>query len=198
MTGLRDQIVDLARQSLEDPRAGARRLLAMGVPLPARTAGLLLMAVASALLMHLGFLLLPPANAPMTEFMMASPFRAAVIQWLILAASVLLIHRIGRAWGGTGGFADALLIVVWLQVIMLGVQVVQLLAMVLLPSIAGVVNLAGLVLFFWLMTSFVAELHGFTSRWAVLAGIFAASFGLALLAVFVLALIFGPEALQGV
>lgn len=198
MTGLRDQIADLARRSVEDPRAGARTLLALDVPLPARTVGLLLMAVASALLMHLGFLLLPSTDDPLTLFMMQSPIRTAVIQWLILAASVLLVHRIGRAWGGSGSLSDTLLIVVWLQVIMLGVQVVQLLVLLIAPPIAGIVNLAGLALFFWLMTSFIAELHGFKSRWAVLAGVFAASFAVALILVLALALIFGPEALQGV
>ena len=174
MTGLLDQITGLVRLSLEDPRAGVRSLLRLGIPLPARTAGLLLMAVSSALLIHLGFLILPAADDPLAQFMSQSPFRSALIQWLILAASVLLIHRVGRAFGGKGSLPDALLIVVWLQVIMLMVQVAQLLILILIPSVAGLANLAGLVLFFWLFTSFIAELHGFASRWLVLAGIIGA------------------------
>ncbi|WP_169052275.1 YIP1 family protein [Tabrizicola sp. YIM 78059] len=197
MTGLRDQIISLARLSVQDPRRGARTLLSMDVPLPARTAGLLLMAVASAVLMHLGFLLLPPANDQMSQFLMQSPIRTAVIQWLILVISVFLIFQIGRAWGGHGSLPDTLLIVVWLQVIMLGVQVVQLLALILAPPLAGIVNIAGLILFFWLLSSFIAELHGFASRGKVLAGIFATTFAVALIVVFVLSLFIGPEALQG-
>lgn len=197
MTGLRDQIISLARLSVQDPRRGARTLLSMDVPLPARTAGLLLMAVASAVLMHLGFLLLPPANDQMSHFLMQSPIRTAVIQWLILVISVFLIFQIGRAWGGHGSLPDTLLIVVWLQVIMLGVQVVQLLALILAPPLAGIVNIAGLILFFWLLSSFIAELHGFASRGKVLAGIFATTFAVALIVVFVLSLFIGPEALQG-
>lgn len=198
MSGLMDQIIALARASLQDPRAGARMVLSLGVPLPARTAGLLLMAVASAFVMHLGFLLLPPTDDAMSLFMMQSPIRTAVIQWLILVVSVLLIFQVGRAWGGQGSLADTLLIVVWLQVIMLGVQIVQLLALVLAPPLAGLVNIAGLILFFWLLSSFIAELHGFASRGKVLAGIFATTFAVAVLVVFVLSLILGPEALQGV
>ncbi|WP_167850864.1 YIP1 family protein [Tabrizicola caldifontis] len=197
MTGLRDQIISLARLSVQDPRRGARTLLSLDVPLPARTAGLLLMAVASAVLMHLGFLLLPPANDQMSQFLMQSPIRTAVIQWLILVISVFLIFQIGRAWGGHGSLPDTLLIVVWLQVIMLGVQVVQLLALILAPPLAGIVNIAGLILFFWLLSSFIAELHGFASRGKVLAGIFATTFAVALIVVFVLSLFIGPEALQG-
>jgi hypothetical protein len=196
MTGrLADLMQELARLSLEDPRAATRRLLSLGVPLPARTVGLLLMAVASAVLMHLGFLILPVTDDPLAALLMQSPFQTAVIQWLILTVSVLLIHRIGRAWGGKGSLPDTLLVVVWLQVIMLGVQVLQLLALVLSPPLAGVLNLAGLVLFFWLMSSFVAELHGFGSRWAVLAGLLVTGFAVAVLLVLILALFIGPEAL---
>jgi Yip1 domain len=198
MTGLMDQILQLARRSVEDPRAGARALLALAVPLPARTAGLLLMAVGSTLLMHAGFLLLPEAGDPLTTFMLQSPIRTAAIQWLILAGSVLLIYRIGRAWGGHGSLADTLLVVVWLQVIMLAVQLAQLLVLVLAPPLAGIVNLGGMFLFFWLITGFIAELHGFKRRWAVLAGIFIASFGVAILVAIAIALVFGPEALQNV
>jgi Yip1 domain len=198
MTGVVDQILQLGRQSLEDPRAGLRKVLSLGVPLPARTAGLVLMAVLSALLIHLGFLFLPATDDPLAQFMSQSPLRTALIQWLILAASVLLIHRVGRVFGGKGSLPDALLVVVWLQVIMLGVQVVQFLVLILIPSFAGLVNLAGLVVFFWLFTSFIAELHGFASRWLVLAGIFGASLLLAIILALILTAILGPEALQGV
>jgi len=198
MNELGTQMISLARQSVENPRAGAKTLLSIGVPMPARTAGLLLMAVASAVLMHLGFLFLPVTSDPITQFMMQSPVRTAIIQWLILVVSVLLIYRVGRAWGGHGNLPDTLLIVVWLQVIMLGVQVVQLLALILVPPLAGIVNIAGLILFFWLISGFIAELHGFASRGKVLAGIFVISFALALILVVILSAIYGPEALQGV
>jgi len=198
MTGLGEQIKVLARLSLKDPRAGARALLSLGVPMPARTLGLLLMAVVSAVLMQVGFMILPPTDDPLALVMMASPLRTAAIQWLILSVSVLLIYRVGRAWGGKGSLPDSLLVVVWLQVIMLGVQVVQVVALLLAPPVAAIINLAGLVLFFWLMTSFIAELHGFASRGLVLAGILVTSFAVAMVLVFLLFLFVGPEALGNV
>jgi hypothetical protein len=198
MSGLADQLVTLGRLSLSDPRAGARALLRLGVPLPARTAGLLLVAVASAFLFHLGFLLLPPGEDAMAQFMSQSPLRTAVVQWLIMAATVLAIYRIGRAFGGSGSLTDALLIVVWLQVIMLAIQLAQLLSFLLVPPLAGLVSLGGFFLFFWLLTSFIAELHGFASRWAVLAGVIGAGIALALVLAVILSLFLGPEALQGV
>jgi Yip1 domain len=198
MTGLMDQILSLVRLSLKDPRSAVRVLLGMGIPLPARTAGLLFVAVSSALLLHLGFIVLPGSDDPLTLFMSQSPFRTAVIQWLILAATVLCIYRIGRAFGGKGSLTDALLVVVWLQVIMLAVQVAQLLSLIFFTPLAGMVNLAGLILFFWLFTSFIAELHGFRSRWVVLAGAIGSGFVIAIAVAIVVTLIYGPEALQSV
>lgn len=188
------EMLALTRQTLEDPRAGVRSLLALGIPMPARTAGLLLVAVMSSVFLHLGFMLLPPSDDPLVQFMSASPLRTAAIQWVILAASVLLIYRIGRAMGGRGSLADTLLVIVWFQLIMLGVQALQLLALVLSPIVAAGLDILALGLFLWLLASFVAELHGFASRGAVLAGIFLAGFGLALTMVMILILIFGPEA----
>lgn len=193
MSGLGDQIIALVRLSVEDPRAGVRNLLARGVPLPARTLGLMLIAVASALLVHLSLLLLPPTDDPLAAFMGASPLRTAVVQWLFLAATVLLIFWVGRAFGGKGNLPDTLLVVVWLQVIMIGVQLAQLLALVISPPLAGLLNIAGIVLFFWLFASFVAELHGFASRWAVFGAILATGFGVAMAVAMVIIIILGPE-----
>jgi len=193
MSRLGDQIIALARLSVEDPRAGVRSLLARNVPLPARTLGLVLIAVASALLVHLSFMLLPPPEDPLAAFMTESPLRTAVVQWLFLAATVLLIFWVGRLFGGRGNLPDTLLVVVWLQVIMIGVQLAQFLALVISPPLAGLLNLAGIVLFFWLFASFVAELHGFQSRWAVFGAILATGFGVAMLVAVGLILILGPE-----
>jgi hypothetical protein len=195
---MNDTLIGLARLTLEDPRRATRVLLGLGVPLPARTAGLLLIAVLSTLITQLGFLVLPTASDPVSAFVLANPILAAVIQWLILAATVLLVFQIGRSWGGSGNLADALLIVVWLQLMMLGLQVVQLLALILSAPLAGLVNIAGMVLFFWLLSSFIAELHGFASRWLVFLGILAVSFVLAFVLVMVLAFVLGPEVLQNV
>jgi hypothetical protein len=61
-----------------------------------------------------------------------------------------------------------------------------------------VVNLAGFILFFWLFTSFVAELHGFKSRWAVFAGVIGSGMLIAVVVAVILTMIYGPEALQSV
>lgn len=192
------RLVGLARLTLQDPRQAARVLLVEGVPMRARTGGLLLVAILTALMANLQFGAGARSLDPFSAFMLASPIRTAVVQWGFLALSVLLIHRVGRAFGGRGSFADALLIVVWLQVLMLGFQVLQLVVAPILPGLAGVIGLVSFVVYFWLMTHFIAELHGFTSRGLVFLGIMltglAAGFVLGVLMI----LILGPEAFLNV
>jgi len=188
----------LAQLTLQDPRQAARVLLAEDVPIPARTAGLLLVAVVSALLASLQVGAEPQKLDPLSAFMLASPFRAAIIQWLFLALSVVLIHRVGRAFGGRGSFADAMLVVVWLQLLMLVLQVLQLVATFLAPPLAGVIGLVGLGVFLWLMTTFICELHDFASRGLVFLGIVLTCIGTGFVLGILLILILGPEAFVNV
>ncbi len=91
---------------------------------------------------------------------------------VLLVASCWLIYRIGRAAAGTGSFADALLVMVWLQFIMLGLQVGAACgADARCRRWPAIVELGGLVLFLWLLTNFIAELHGFRSLALVFGGI---------------------------
>lgn len=196
------RIMSLAQLTLQDPRAAVRLLLALNVPLPARTMGLLLVAVVSAILASIQTGIqtgiqtepVPPLIAAMT----ASPFRAAVLQWLILALSVVMIHGLGRSFGGKGVLPDALLVTVWLQAVMLGFQILQMLADLLSPALAALVGLASLVIFLWLITSFIAELHGFRSRGLVFLGVLGAALGLGFVLAFLLILLLGPEVLADV
>jgi hypothetical protein len=195
---LGDRIRALAQLTLQNPRQATRVLLAEGVPMRARTAGLLLVAVVSALLASIQVGTTPQAMDPLSAFMLASPFRAAVMQWLFLALSVVLVHRVGRAFGGVGSFPDALLIVVWLQLLMLALQVLQLVVGFIAPPLAGVIGLAGFGVFLWLMTTFIAELHRFASRWLVFLGMVLSCIAAGFLLGIVLILILGPEAFLNV
>ena len=188
-----ERMMALARLSLENPRQGARALLAEDVPMPARTGGLLLVAVVSALLASIQGGAQSEALDPVSAFLLSGPIRAAAIQWLFLALTVVLINSVGRAFGGTGSFSDALLVVVWLQFMMLALQLVQLVAFMLSPSLAGIIGLIGLVMFFWLMSSFIAELHGFSSRGLVFVGIIAVTIATGLVIGIGVIAVVGPE-----
>jgi hypothetical protein len=189
------RIVGLAQLTLQNPTQAARVLLAEDVPLRARTAGLLLVAVLSALLASVQVTAGRDQLDPFSAFMLASPFRAAVVQWVFLALSVLLIHRVGRAFGGRGSFPDALLVVVWLQVVMLAFQMLQLVLAPLAPGVAGLVGLISFVIYFWLLTMFISELHGFSGHGMVFLGIVLTALAVGFLLAVLIILLFGPEVL---
>lgn len=190
---LATRIMTLAELTLQDPRRATRALLALGLPLPARTLGLLLVAVVSALVMSIQIGFGAGQVDPMIAILTASPFRAALLQWLALALSALMVHGIGRACGGKGNLPDAILITVWLQFLLLGLQVFQLVAGLVSPALAGMIGLASLALFLWLLTAFVTELHGFRSRGVVFVGILASGLSAGLIIAFAIVLLVGPE-----
>lgn len=189
------RLAGLAQLTLQDPKQAARVLLAEGVPLRARSAGLLLVAILSAITASIQ-ITGREALDPLSAFMLASPVRATIFQWLFLSVSVVLIHRVGRAFGGTGSFADALLIVVWLQVIMLGFQVLQLAVAPLAPAFSGLIGLVSFMIYLWLLTVFISELHGFVARGLVFLAMVITGVAAGFLLVVLLILLLGPEALM--
>lgn len=189
------RITSLAELTLQDPAQATRALLAEGVPMAARTLGLLLVTVVSAFLVTLHLRVQSEPADPFVQAFMASPISSAVLQFLILSLAVVLSHWIGRTFGGRGSFADALLIMVWLQFLFLGPQVLQLLAEIVSPALAGIVALGSMVLFFWLFTACVTELHGFRSRGLVFLGVIGGGLLAGVAVVLVVLLFFGPEVL---
>ncbi|KPQ06155.1 MAG: Yip1 domain membrane protein [Rhodobacteraceae bacterium HLUCCA12] len=160
----RDDITALVRLSVTEPEKGAQAVMALDPPLPARW---MLMVFAVTLGVVLAYLL--PVIAGQGPDL-PSPFAAAMLQGGMNLVAVFLITGVGRLFGGTGRFEDALLLVGWLQLLMAGVQLVQLLVLLVLPPLGSVVMVAAVALFFWLLSGFIRALHGFQSRFVVLLG----------------------------
>jgi hypothetical protein len=66
---------------------------------------------------------------------------------------------------------DAVILIAWLQFIQLLVVAAQILLMIVLPAVAPVLEIAGVILFLWLLVNFVAEMHGFRSLGLVFLGV---------------------------
>lgn len=164
-------ILIFARDTVQQPRPGARALLNMHLPANAAWVGLILMAVASSALSTVTFLLAGVADdPPLDPAMLAlftNPIQLAVMQGCLLLIGTMLIHGIGRVFGGKGQFGQALLLVAWLEFILLLLQIAQTVILLVSEPMAAALGLFGLVLFLWLLTNFIAELHGFTSVLAV-------------------------------
>lgn len=174
-------LTDLLRDTLRDPRATARRLMQMGVPMEARWTALVLMAVGSALLTHLGMGMMLASEDMGSTIALPSPLATAVTQFGVLVTTSAVAALVGRWAGGTGRFADAVLLMAWLQFVLLAVQVVQMVLLMATPPLGAMVGYLALGLFFWLLTAFVAELHGFRSLGMTFLGVIVTVLGVAML-----------------
>ncbi|QYK40379.1 MAG: YIP1 family protein [Paracoccaceae bacterium] len=184
-------LLTMARDSVSDPRGGARRVMAVGLPLRDAWSALMLMAVASAVLTHLGYLASPPMAQDFLAEAMSSPIRTAILQWVVMGVGAWAMYWFGAARGGHGTLPQAVSLAAWLQFILLVLQVVQLVAQVILPPLAGIIGIAGVVLFFWLLTNFVAEMHGFRSLPLTFLGVLAAMVVLVMIMAIAFGLLFG-------
>ena len=168
-------LLSALRYSLQSPRDAIRQVIASDPPMTARWIALVLVAIASTFLMLLGLSLVPAEELPPAlVWWTGSPLSLAAFNLVILFVLVHLLFRLGRFRNGRGSFADSLTVLIWFQILMLAVQAVQLALQVLLPPFALAASYAGLVLFFWLLTNFVAELHGFASLTKTFFGILVA------------------------
>lgn len=181
-------LLSAARNSVADPRAAARWLIGLNLPLNVALTALVLVAVLSTLLAHVSFALLPAAMRAGFEEIMANPIGTAIVQVAAAVFGAMMVHRIGRWRGGRGTLPQAATLMAWLQFVLLIVQVAQVISEILLPPLAVILGYVGLGLFFWLLVNFVMELHGFRSAMATFLGIlfFMMLFG------FVVSLLFLP------
>lgn len=178
-------LLQLARFTVQSPREGARMVMRADLPMPARWVALALMAVVSSLMAHLSMRLMPIESQAQMGGMMASPIQTAILQAALMLVSVHAVYHIGRWRGGQGSFADALILMGWLQFLLLILQVVQIVTQIILPPLSNLIGFVSIGIFLWLISNFIAELHGFSSVFktmlAVLATLFAAGFILSLL-----------------
>lgn len=188
MSNILTSLLSLARDTVRDPKEGARRVLAL--PLPPRAAwdGLALVLILSLLLAYLTTMLLGGSSDPLLPGFAHSPLLAAVIQAGMLVVMIGAIHGVGRMMGGSGTLEGAVRLTAWLQFIMLVLQVIQVVFLLVLPGVVGLIGLLSVGLMLWLLTNFIAVLHGFRSLMAVFMMILATTFALSFVLVLLLAL----------
>ena len=164
-------LVALLKLTFQSPREAAAVLMRLPLPDAARWGALVLMAVTSALVMY-GVSAAAPMVGPEGEVIATpGPFFWAGMVGFGMAMTALLAHAVGRWRGGRGTLPDAVLLVAWLQVVQLTLVAVQMVLLLVVPPLAAVLEIGSVVIFLWLLTNFVAELHGFQSLGRVFAGV---------------------------
>ncbi|MGB8622478.1 MAG: Yip1 family protein [Paracoccaceae bacterium] len=151
----------MARDTVTDPKEGARRVLSLPLPREALWQALALVVIISLLLTHLTDRLMPSPTDPLMPAFRDMPLLTVAILGGLTVLMVVAIDRVGRLMGGTGNFEGALRITIWLQFVMLLVQAVQVFFMVVFPPIAVLLGPLAFGLSLWLLTNFIAVLHGF-------------------------------------
>ncbi|RMH43612.1 MAG: YIP1 family protein, partial [Alphaproteobacteria bacterium] len=177
----------LVRTTFTDPASAARQILSLRLPRRALALGLAFVVVASTILTYLQGLILG-LDGGMMPFA-RSPLVLAMAQGGMLLLVVHAVHRVGAGLGGHGDFEGALAAVTWVEFVLLLVQLAQTVLLLVIPPVGGIVGMASIVVFLWLLTVFTAELHGFASRWRVFLGIVLTGGAMLLAMSFVLGLV---------
>ena len=169
-----DMLLKTLVSSLKRPKEGISAVFKWQLSLQDSALALTLTAVVSAVLISLLIGPLPPEVDPVTAAMLGSPFYLAIVQLAGLAMIAVCLHLLGRMFGGKGTLPQAVVMMAWLEVILILISTVQSAALILMPPVGVLLVPVGMVLSLWLITSFVAELHGFASLAMTLLGVIAA------------------------
>lgn len=160
-----DVVLSLARLTLTSPRAAARALLNSSFPRELHwTLFLIVMCLGGAVFAAAG-LVAPHEDRPAISGLTAAALVGASV---LFSVTVMLLG--GRLFGSRAEPADAMLLVLWLELLFVGVQAVLVLVELVLPGIRTAAGLIYLVLTLWLASAFTAELHGLDG---ILQGLFA-------------------------
>ncbi len=178
---------DLAILTIREPALGLRALQSLNLPMSARWMALVLAVALSTLLAGLVRVLFPiPLDNSVTR-LIAEPALLASVQFGAMVASAAMMTWVGRLFGGQGRFEDALLITAWIEMLLVGVQAVQVVLMVIFPASASLLSVVAFGLFLYLTILLTKALHGFSSVFMVILGfigtMFVVGFALSFIAV---------------
>ena len=161
----------LVSDSLVRPRAAARAVIALGLPPSLTVQAALAVTSAAVVLSFLVVRLAPGEVDQVSAAISTNPLIGAAIQFAAILVVAFLTARIGALFGGKGSLGAALALVVWLNAMLLVIQIAQLALMLLVPPLAAFVAIFAVVWALWAFSNFVTELHGFQNPLFVLGGV---------------------------
>lgn len=140
-----------------------------------------------------------PEARKLYELFVAYPVLSFIGQLAFHFGLASLITIIGGLFKGVGTFKESVTALLWLQVIMLGLNVFTLLPSLLIPLLGGVISMILTVLNIYLFVVFIMEIHNFKNALPVFVGIIGTVFGLAIFyAILLILLGYAPEVVKNV
>ncbi|MFT4015043.1 MAG: YIP1 family protein [Paracoccus sp. (in: a-proteobacteria)] len=180
------EIGDLMVLTLRDPALAVQAMRRVDPPVPARWMVLALAVCFSTLLAGLARVIFPLSGGDPLSQILSRPWALAAVQFAALVISAGAVTVIGRAFGGKGRFDEALLLIAWVELILVGLQAVQLLFLLVFPASGSIMSMLAFALSIYLTVSLTKALHGFRSTPKValgfIGGIFVVGFLLSILA----------------
>lgn len=127
--------VQAAIETVQDPKAGAQRVMAVNLSRAQRWETLLLVLVVGVILAETTMLM----NGGSGDVLFGgpafdNPLILGALQLFFLVVMIHAIFFVGRRMGGHGNLDEAILLVAWLQFILIGVQLLQTLAYIILSG----------------------------------------------------------------
>lgn len=154
---------ELVVMTLRDANSAMRALRGLDLPMAARWMALLLAIVLSRFLgVVLAAIYPPELEGPMVD-LLANPAAMAGIEFAATVLTAFMVVQIGRLFGGTGNFPDAILVIAWIELILVAIQSVQVLLMTVVPASAVLMGLIAGILSIYLTITMTKALHGFRS-----------------------------------
>lgn len=166
-------MIDLIALTLRQPSAAWDRLRRLGLTAAEGWSLILVTAALAAILAWLGARLLPgsaEAGGPLAVLARV-PFAMAGVQVASAGLAAFLLAEVGRIFGGTGRFAEALVAVGWIEAVMIAFQAAQLVLTLVLPPLGALVGIATLLVAAYLVVAFTMAVHGFRNPLLVILGI---------------------------
>ncbi len=165
-------VKSLIVKSFQDPRSAMAEVVSL--QLPRQTLWLLfaLACAASVILSYVTGFFLPRPDLPEgTLVFEPSPF---FLFGLLLASQGVLLFLgtvvAGRMAGGQGSFDDVLSLVIFQQVILFALNVIQLIIALIIPDGAALFGIGAMIIMVWQLCHFMAQIHGFKSAVFVFMG----------------------------
>ncbi|MRX49570.1 YIP1 family protein [Paracoccus sp. S-4012] len=157
----------LLQLSLKAPDAALAALRGLGLTMGERWMALALMAALSTLLAWAAEAMFPIEVAGPMSILSQAPLMLAAMQFAAAAFGAALVTMVGRAFGGTGSFADAVLVIAWIEAVIVALQAAQLVLTLLFPFVAAVLTLVAFAVYVMLLVRLVTALHGFQNPFFV-------------------------------
>lgn len=177
---------DLVVLSVRDPATAFRILQGLRLPLPVRWMVMVLAATLAALLVAVIFHLFPADGGELVTAITMQPISYAGMQLMGMVIMTAAITFIGRLFGGTGTFPDAMLIIGWVEMLMVVSSALQIVLALVFPAAAQFVVTLSIGLALYLLVTMTKALHGFASMGKVILGFIGSMFGMAILLTIVL------------